>query len=108
MEYVKNGNTGIGCIPDLSRLYELWCRRERTIHGHLMRSTVVRFLKKLLSLGINFFDTANFYSNGTSEEIVGRALKDYANRDEIVTRNKGFFPNACKVRMVAGFPERQL
>lgn len=48
-------------------------------------------IKKALELGINFFDTANFYSEGTSEEIVGRALKDYANRDEIVLATKVYF-----------------
>ncbi|MBY9079319.1 aldo/keto reductase [Paenibacillus sp. HN-1] len=45
-------------------------------------------IKKALELGINFFDTANIYANGTSEEITGRALKDYANRDEIVLATK--------------------
>jgi aryl-alcohol dehydrogenase-like predicted oxidoreductase len=50
------------------------------------------FFKKALELGINFFDTANVYSDGTSEEIVGRALKDYANRDEIVIATKVYFP----------------
>ncbi|CAH1057332.1 1-deoxyxylulose-5-phosphate synthase YajO [Paenibacillus pseudetheri] len=45
-------------------------------------------IKKALELGINFFDTANVYSDGTSEEILGRALKDYANRDEMVLATK--------------------
>ncbi len=49
-------------------------------------------IKKALELGIHFFDTANFYNFGTSEEIVGRALKDYADRDEIVLATKVFFP----------------
>ena len=44
-----------------------------------------------LELGINFFDTANVYSDGTSEEIVGRALKDFARRDEIVIATKVYF-----------------
>ena len=46
------------------------------------------FLKKALDLGINFFDTANVYSDGTSEEIVGKALLDYARRDEVVIATK--------------------
>ena len=46
------------------------------------------FIRKALDLGINFFDTANVYSAGTSEEIVGRALKDFARRDEIVIATK--------------------
>jgi aryl-alcohol dehydrogenase-like predicted oxidoreductase len=49
-------------------------------------------IKKALDLGINFFDTANAYSDGTSEEFVGRALKDFANRDEVVLATKVYFP----------------
>ena len=45
-------------------------------------------IKKALELGINFFDTANVYSIGKSEEILGRALKDFANRDEVVIATK--------------------
>jgi len=45
-------------------------------------------IKKALELGINFFDTANVYSLGTSEEILGRALKDFAKRDEVVIATK--------------------
>jgi aryl-alcohol dehydrogenase-like predicted oxidoreductase len=46
------------------------------------------FIKRAVESGINFFDTANVYSDGTSEEIVGRALADFANRDEIVLATK--------------------
>lgn len=53
-----------------------------------MKSIAVRLIKKLLNWALIFFDTANLYSDGTSEEIVGRALKDYANRDEIVLATK--------------------
>lgn len=49
-------------------------------------------IKQALEAGINFFDTANSYSDGSSEEIVGRALKDYARRDEIVVATKVYFP----------------
>lgn len=50
------------------------------------------FIKRALELGINFFDTANVYSNGRSEEIVGKALRDFAaSRDEIVLATKVFF-----------------
>ena len=45
-------------------------------------------IRQALELGINFFDTANAYSDGTSEEIVGRALRDFARRDEIVVATK--------------------
>ena len=47
-------------------------------------------IKKALELGINFFDTANVYSIGKSEEIIGRALKDFAIRDEVVIATKRY------------------
>src|SRR5579884_994588 len=50
------------------------------------------FLRRALELGINFFDTSNSYSDGTSEEIVGRALRDFARREEVVVATKVFFP----------------
>src|SRR6185503_11772875 len=50
------------------------------------------FFRRALELGINFFDTANAYSDGTSEEIVGRALRDVARREEIVLATKVFYP----------------
>jgi len=92
MEYVKLGNTGL----DVSRLC-LGCMSfgvaERWAHKWVLDEEHSRpIIKKALELGINFFDTANWYADGTSEEIVGRALKDYANRDEIVIATKVYFP----------------
>lgn len=92
MEYVKLGNTGM----DVSRIC-LGCMSfgigERGVFPWALNEERSRpMIKKALELGINFFDTANFYSNGTSEEIIGRALKDFANRDEIVLATKVFFP----------------
>ena len=83
MEYIKFGNTGM----DVSRLC-LGCMSfgdsEKWIHQWVLNEEKSRpIIKKALELGINFFDTANVYSGGTSEEILGRALKDYANRAEI-------------------------
>jgi aryl-alcohol dehydrogenase-like predicted oxidoreductase len=49
-------------------------------------------IRQAVEAGINFFDTANTYSDGTSEEIVGRALKDFTRRDEVVIATKVFFP----------------
>jgi aryl-alcohol dehydrogenase-like predicted oxidoreductase len=54
------------------------------------------FIKAALELGINFFDTANVYSLGVSEEITGRALKDFARREEVVIATKVFFPMGDK------------
>ena len=88
MEYVKLGNTGL----DVSRLC-LGCMGfgdpEAWLHKWLLNEEESRpVIKKALDLGINFFDTANVYSLGKSEEILGRALKDYANRDEVVIATK--------------------
>ncbi len=88
MEYVKLGNTGM----DVSRLC-LGCMSfgvpERGSHSWVLDEEGSRpIIKRALQLGINFFDTANVYSDGTSEEIVGRALKDFANRDEVVLATK--------------------
>ncbi|KAJ9434005.1 Predicted oxidoreductase [Candidatus Pantoea symbiotica] len=49
-------------------------------------------IKQALEAGINFFDTANSYSDGSSEETVGRALKDFARRDQVVVATKVYFP----------------
>jgi aryl-alcohol dehydrogenase-like predicted oxidoreductase len=88
MDYVKLGNTG----TDVSRLC-LGCMSygipERGAHPWSIDEEKSRpFIKRALELGINFFDTANVYSDGTSEEIVGRALKDFAKRDEVVIATK--------------------
>ena len=88
MDYVKLGHTGL----DVSRIC-LGCMSygvpERGNHPWVLDGEQSRpLIKKALDIGINFFDTANVYSDGTSEEIVGRALKDYARRDEIVIATK--------------------
>lgn len=88
MDYVKLGTTGL----DVSRIC-LGCMSygvpERGTHPWSLNEQESRpFIRKALELGINFFDTANIYSDGTSEEIVGRALKEFASRDEIVLATK--------------------
>jgi aryl-alcohol dehydrogenase-like predicted oxidoreductase len=50
------------------------------------------FIKRALELGINFFDTANMYGSGRSEEVLGGALRDFAKRDELVIATKVYFP----------------
>jgi aryl-alcohol dehydrogenase (NADP+) len=50
------------------------------------------FIKRALEHGINFFDTADMYSRGVSEEVVGRALKEFATRDQVVVATKVFYP----------------
>jgi aryl-alcohol dehydrogenase-like predicted oxidoreductase len=90
MEYVKLGRTGM----DVSRLC-LGCMSYgdpgKGAHAWSLSEEDSRpFIRKAVELGINFFDTANVYSAGSSEEIVGRALKEFAKRDEIVLATKVF------------------
>ncbi len=66
-------------------------RRPRGTTGRCRRTKSRPFFRQALEAGINFFDTANAYSGGTSEEITGRLLKEMAHRDEIVIATKGFF-----------------
>jgi aryl-alcohol dehydrogenase-like predicted oxidoreductase len=92
MEYMKLGNTGM----DVSR-FCLGCMSfgigERGAFPWALDEKRNRtMIKKSFDSGINFFDTANFYSDGTSEEITGRALKEYTDRDEIVLASKVSFP----------------
>ena len=78
MDYTKLGNTGM----DVSRIC-LGCMgfgdAERWVHKWVLDEENSRpIIQKALELGINFFDTANVYSIGRSEEILGRALRDFA------------------------------
>ncbi len=88
MQYLKLGHTGldisplcIGCMGfgDPSRGYPAWSLDEESSRP---------LIRHAIEAGINFFDTANLYSNGSSEEIVGRALKEFTNRDAVVIATK--------------------
>ena len=88
MEFTRLGRTGL----TVSRLC-LGCMTygvpDRGAHPWTLDEAASRpLIRQALELGINFFDTANAYSDGTSEEIVGRALREYARRDEIVVATK--------------------
>jgi len=88
MEYTRLGATGL----KVSRIC-LGCMgfgdAERWIHKWVLNEDASRpIIQKALEMGINFFDTANVYSIGASEEILGRALKDFAKRDEVVIATK--------------------
>jgi aryl-alcohol dehydrogenase-like predicted oxidoreductase len=88
VDYVNLGSTGVqvsriclGCMSygDPSRGNHRWALSEEESRP---------FIRKALESGINFFDTANVYSAGTSEEILGRALREFASRDEVVVASK--------------------
>jgi len=88
MEYVKLGHTGL----DVSRIC-LGCMTygvpDRGTHPWTLDEEQSRpFIRRALELGINFFDTANVYSDGTSEEFLGRAIRDFSNRDAVVIATK--------------------
>lgn len=92
MEYVNLGRTGL----KVSRL-ALGCMTygvpERGTHEWTLDEERSRpVIRHALEAGINFFDTANSYSDGTSEEIVGRALRDFARREDVVIATKVYFP----------------
>ena len=81
MEYVNLGNTGMKvsqiCLGMMSYGTSEW--RDYTLTEEESRP----FIKRALELGINFFDTADMYSLGVSEEVTGRALSDFARRDDV-------------------------
>jgi 1-deoxyxylulose-5-phosphate synthase len=87
MEYIRLGSTGmqvsricLGCMT-FGKRADRW--------QYVLEEEESRpFIRQALEAGINFFDTANVYSNGASEEILGRALKDFARRDEVVIATK--------------------
>ncbi|QMU28665.1 aldo/keto reductase [Adhaeribacter radiodurans] len=87
MEYIRLGNTGmkvskicLGCMTyGIPTERWPWALNEEQSRP---------FIQKALELGINFFDTADIYTNGASEEVVGRALKDFAKREDVVIATK--------------------
>ncbi len=86
MDYVRLGNTGLkvsrlclGCMTYGTSKWRPWVLDEEAARP---------FVKRALEHGINFFDTADMYSNGASEEVLGRALKDFAGRREVVIATK--------------------
>jgi aryl-alcohol dehydrogenase-like predicted oxidoreductase len=88
MQYRKLGTTGLDVSPiaigamtygEPDRGHPVWSKGEEEARP---------LIQHALEAGINFFDTANMYSNGSSEEILGRALRDFANRDDVVIATK--------------------
>lgn len=88
MQYIKLGSTGLDVSPiaigamtygEPDRGHPVWSLGEEPSRP---------LIKHALEAGINFFDTANMYSQGSSEEILGRALRDFADRDDVVIATK--------------------
>ncbi len=90
MQYAQLGRSGLsvsriclGCMTYGDSKWRPWVLDEKEARP---------FFKKALELGINFFDTADMYSMGVSEEVTGRALRDMARMEEIVLASKVHFP----------------
>src|SRR5919202_710253 len=91
MEYVNLGTTGLKvsrlCLGTMTYGSKRW--REWVLEEEESRP----FIRRALELGLNFFDTADMYSLGASEEVLGRALKEYApSRETVVIATKVFNP----------------
>ncbi|MBZ5524937.1 MAG: aldo/keto reductase [Acidobacteriia bacterium] len=91
MEYINLGNTGVKvskiCLGVMTYGSKKW--REWILEEAESRP----FIRRALELGINFFDTADVYSQGVSEEILGRALREFGpSRDKLVIATKVFYP----------------
>lgn len=94
MNYVRLGSSGLkvsrlclGCMTYGDPAWRPWVLKEDEARP---------FIREALEAGINFLDTANVYSSGESERIVGRAVKDFARREDVVIATKAFFPMSDK------------
>src|ERR1700728_2171577 len=91
MEYTRLGSTGLkvsrlclGAMTYGSKKWRPWVLDEEEARP---------FIRRAIELGINFFDTADMYSVGASEEVLGRALRDFGpSRDKVVIESKVFYP----------------
>lgn len=90
MEYVRLGRSGLkvsklclGCMTYGDPSWRPWVATEEAARP---------FIRSALDAGVNFFDTADIYSGGESERILGRALRDFTTRDDVVIATKAFFP----------------
>jgi aryl-alcohol dehydrogenase (NADP+) len=90
MDYVRLGSSGLKvsrlCLGTMTYGTPAW--RPWVLDESASRP----FFKRAIERGINFFDTADMYSRGVSEQVVGRALKELAKRDEVVVATKVFYP----------------
>src|SRR5882757_9441833 len=89
MDYVRLGGTGLkvsrlclGAMTYGTPEWRPWVLDEATSRP---------FIARALEHGINFFDTADMYSRGMSEQVLGRALKDFARREQVVIATKAFY-----------------
>jgi aryl-alcohol dehydrogenase-like predicted oxidoreductase len=92
MKYKNLGNTGLK-VSELCLGCMTFGTPERGDHPWTLPEEQARpLIRQAVAAGINYFDTADAYSDGTSEEILGRALKDFSRREQVVIATKVFFP----------------
>src|SRR5258708_2722259 len=92
MKYIRLGRSGLlvsrlalGCMSYGTPKWRPWV---------LSEADSMPFFRRAIEAGINFFDTADMYSLGVSEQVTGKALREYGRREELVIATKGFFPAA--------------
>ena len=92
MDYIHLGQSGLKvsriCLGCMSYSATPTAARPWTLDEEHSRP----FIRRALELGLNYFDTANMYSAGGSEQVLGRALRDFARREEVVIATKVFYP----------------
>ncbi|MFV0393842.1 MAG: aldo/keto reductase [Coprobacillaceae bacterium] len=92
MEYINLGNTGLKVSKLCVGCMGFGKENSGGIQGKTEEKEARKIIKYALEQGINFFDTANYYGLGASEEILGKAIKDYGNRDDVVIATKLYYP----------------
>ena len=108
MKYVNLGSTGLQVSPICLGCMSFGVPDRGTHAWTLDEETSRPFLRRAVEAGINFFDVANSYSDGTSEEIVGRALGEFARREEIVLATKVFYTDRLRDPNVGGLSRKAI
>ena len=108
MDYVRLGKTGLRvsriCLGGMT-----YADPTKGTHPWALGEEASRpFIKEALELGITFFDTANSYSGGTAEEILGRAIRDFARREEVVIATKIFYTSGRKYPNSTGLSRKSI
>lgn len=108
MKYVNLGSTGLQVAPMCLGCMSFGVPDRGTHAWTLDEETSRPFIRQAVETGINFFDTANSYSDGTSEEIVGRALREFTRREETVLATKVFFTDRLRDPNVGGLSRKAI
>ncbi len=105
MEYVKLGNSELNVSRICLGCMGVWRRKPWSAQMDAGRSGFAAIIRHALESGINFFDTAIVYQQGTSEQYLGRALRDFARREDVIIATK--FPTRSAQEIEAGVSGQQ-